>query len=100
MILGNGHGLNLEDLAGGQSNIEASVNKWARVAVFGLSAAWILLLVTAAGLDEDTWFLFGVGSIGMLHTVVVAGSPRCPESFGLPLEYVGVFGQQRGSNES
>jgi len=91
-ILANGRGLNLEDLATGQNNMDSSTNIYTRAAILGLSTLWILLLITAAGLDENTWFLLAVGAIGILQNVFVAGSARRPENFGIPLEHVDVFG--------
>jgi len=60
--------------------------------LLGLAALWILLLITAAGQKANTWFLLAVGGIGILQNVYVAGAPRNIENFGIPLEYVTVFG--------
>lgn len=95
VILGNGNGLNLEDLAAGQNNMDSSANIFTRVAVLGLSSLWILLLTTAAGLKKNTWFLIAVGGIGILQNVLAAGWARRPENFGIPLHFVNVFGHER-----
>ena len=92
VILGNGCGLNLEDLASGQSNREVATNLFTRLALLCLFVLWILLLITAAGIKDNTWFLLAVGGIGIVQNVFVAGRHRRPESFGLPLEFVEVFG--------
>ena len=92
IVRGNGHGLNLEDLGSGQVNTLAAANSFTRAALTGLAALWVMLLITAAGLKRDTWFLVGVGSVGILHNVYVAGAPRRPQSFGVPLEFVEVLG--------
>ena len=92
VVLGNGHGFNLEDLASGQSNIVVVTNTLTRIALLALAALWILLLITAAGQKTNTWFLLAVGGIGILQNIYVAGAPRNPENFGIPLEYVTVFG--------
>ena len=63
-----------------------------RFVILGLASLWILLLVTAAGLSRNTWFLHAVGGIGILQNVFVAGTQRTPENFGVPLEYMTVLG--------
>ncbi|KAH9988520.1 hypothetical protein F4779DRAFT_632271 [Xylariaceae sp. FL0662B] len=93
VILGKGRGFNLEDLASGQANILVATNKLTRFALLILSAFWILLLITAAGLQENSWFLLAVGSVGILQNVYVAGASRRPENFGIPLTFVEVFGK-------
>jgi hypothetical protein len=95
MILGNGHGLNLEDLASGQSNTEVATNTLTRLAIFALATLWILLLITAAGIKSNTWFLLAVGSIGLIQNIYVAGHHCRPENFGLPLDFVRVIGQRK-----
>lgn len=92
VIIGNGYGLNLEDLASGQSNREVATNLLTRLALLCLFVLWILLLITAAGIKNNTWFLLAVGGIGTVQNVFVAGRHRRPESFGLPLDFVQVFG--------
>lgn len=92
-ILGNGKELDSEDLASGQSNNTLPVtNGTARLNVLLLACLWILLLVTAAGLKNNTWFLLAVGGLGILQNIYVAGAQRYPENFGIPLTYVTVFG--------
>lgn len=93
VILGNGHGLNLEDLASGQSNIDVSANNLTRAILLILSALWVLLLIAAAGLQTNTWFLLAIGAIGIVQNVFVAGWNRRPENFGIHLDFVKVFGQ-------
>ncbi|CAI7673670.1 unnamed protein product [Penicillium bialowiezense] len=93
VILGNGHGLNLEDLASGQSNIDVLAKRKTRVFLLALSILWILLLIAAAGLQQNTWFLLAIGAIGSFQNVFVAGCSRQPENFGIPLEFIKVFGK-------
>lgn len=95
VVLGTGRGYNLEDLASGQGNIQVSTNRPTRVALLVLSFLWILLLITAAGLRANTWFLLAVGGVGMLQNIFVAGWPRRPENFGIPLEYVTTIGNRK-----
>jgi hypothetical protein len=95
VILDNGRGLNLEALAAGQSNMDTSTSTWTRVATVALATSWVLLLLTAPGLVTDLWFLIAVGGIGIVQNIIVAGSARRPESFGIPLEFVTVFGRSK-----
>ena len=92
VILGDGRGFDFEDLASGPSNGVLPVSSGlTRLNVLLLACLWILLLITAAGLKTNTWFLLAVGGIGILQNIYVAGAQRSPESFGVPLEYVRVF---------
>ncbi|KAK5662280.1 hypothetical protein OQA88_8186 [Cercophora sp. LCS_1] len=95
VVLGNGRGLNLEDLAAGQSNMDTSTSWSTRIATVLLAVSWVLLLLTAPGLVAELWFLIAVGGIGIVHNIVVAGCARRPESFGIPLEFVTAFGQSK-----
>ena len=56
-----------------------------RIGIVILAILWIFLLILVGGLEEDTWFLLGVGVIGMFHNVVVAGFKRRPAAHGIPV---------------
>ncbi|KAK0105247.1 hypothetical protein ONS95_004364 [Cadophora gregata] len=83
IVRGNerGLGLALDDLAG------AVVQTCRRTRLAcGLSAfLWFAFLVTAGGLDGNKWCLLGVGTVGMIQNVFVAGRRRSPHSHGIPL---------------
>ena len=89
VIMSAGRGLNLEDLA--SANIAGNIAATTRPSIIIITALWVCLLVTVSGIKDHTWFLVAVGAIGMLYTVVVAGAPRKPEAFGIPLKYVNVY---------
>ncbi|SPO00289.1 uncharacterized protein DNG_03134 [Cephalotrichum gorgonifer] len=96
VIIGDGKGLDLEDLAAGPSGVAASTPYTTIVTVTILAVLWILLLITAAGIKQNTWFLIAVGAIGIVQNILVAGWPRSPEAFGIPLrEEKHVFGEQK-----
>ncbi|KAM0282916.1 hypothetical protein ACHAQH_002726 [Verticillium albo-atrum] len=95
IILGNGHGMNLADLAAGQNNLDTSANHWTRGSILVLAVLWILLLITAAGIKDDTWFLLAIGGLGILQNVFVAGWSRRPEHFGVPLDFVEAIGKTK-----
>ena len=87
LILGADGGLNLEDLASAQLPADQALGTTTRVAIGVLAMLWVLLLITAAGIEENTWYLLAVGSIGILHNVIVAGYPRHPSTFGVHLDF-------------
>ncbi|KAE8386792.1 hypothetical protein BDV23DRAFT_196202 [Aspergillus alliaceus] len=51
-----------------------------------LAALWVGFLVTVGGIDTNTWYLLGIGALGMAHNVFVAGWHRAPEAHGIPLQ--------------
>lgn len=58
-----------------------------RVFSFILALLWVGFLITVAGWEEHTWFLVGVGMIGILHNVVVAGTARRTAAWGIHLRH-------------
>ncbi|KAF9266948.1 hypothetical protein L218DRAFT_921752 [Marasmius fiardii PR-910] len=64
--------LNLADIAGARGVHSRTTIP----ATFILAVLWLALLFTTQGMDEDTWYLVGIGAIGMLQNVIVAGA-RC-----------------------
>lgn len=93
VILGAGHGLDLEDLAGGRAP-----DLWStRISTLVLAVLWLVLLITCTGIHTNTWYLLAVGGLGMLHNLVVAGAPRRPAALGLPIEPVLVNGEGCGA---
>lgn len=47
---------------------------------------WLALLISVAGIKSNTWYLLGVGLLGMFQNATVAGMSRGPERRCLPLE--------------
>jgi hypothetical protein len=77
-----GQSLNLEDLA-----IQSpKPTRVARVILVGLAIAWVLFLITAGGIEKDTWYLLGVGGLGMVHNVYTANKTRTPGAHGVPVK--------------
>lgn len=62
-----------------------------RIILIGLAILWILLLITAAGIKQNTWFLLAVGGIGILGNIIVAGCTRPPSAYGVPLAFHDVI---------
>lgn len=73
---------NLDDMVTRRSTDSAL----SRIATVILAFLWIILLITVGGPEQDTWFLLGVGLIGMIHNVIVVGWKREPEAHRLPLD--------------
>ncbi len=107
LILGQGRGFDLEDLAAAGQNVmvgsSASKNNrristlnsatLTRTALILLATLWIMLLIVAAGITANTWFLLAIGGIGTLQNVLVAGRARTPAAFGMPLRFREAIGQ-------
>lgn len=88
IILGNGHGLDLEDLAAGTETLETAAAGWkTKTFLFIIGWSWILLLIAAAGLSQPSWYLLAVGGTGMMHNLFVAGWPRHPSAMGIHLKF-------------
>jgi hypothetical protein len=93
LILGNGHGLNLEDLAIGAENLDTVSAGWGtRICLFILGCLWIALLVGAAGFSQPSWYLLSVDGIGMLQNLAVAGWRRNPSALGIHLQFRKTIG--------
>jgi hypothetical protein len=95
VIIGNGKGFDFEDLAAGPTNVNVSASYSTRIAVTLLAVLWILLLITAAGIKQNTWFLLAIGGVGILQNIFVAGWRRFPEAFGVPLIFDDVIGKPK-----
>ena len=89
MILSGPRDLDLEALAGSYRELRNPHRT--RIASSVLAILWIALLVTVAGWEQHTWFLLGVGIIGILHNVFVAGWERTPPALGIPLDFRDIF---------
>ncbi|KAL7941061.1 hypothetical protein V8C42DRAFT_200785 [Trichoderma barbatum] len=95
VVIGGGKGLDLEDLATGSLDPARSRSTVSRVLILSLGVLWVLLLIAAAGIKSNTWFLLAVGGLGMLENLFVAGKRRVPESFGIPLEFKQVIAEPK-----
>ncbi|KAI9740314.1 MAG: hypothetical protein M1834_004892 [Cirrosporium novae-zelandiae] len=93
MIIGDGKGLDLEDLAA--ADVSSFPSGKTTFAVITLAALWILLLITVSRTQRNTWFLLAIGSVGILQNIYVAGASRSPKAFGVPVEFVEVIGETK-----
>lgn len=78
--------LYLEDLAG---SVQAADHLTRTISVI-FTVLWIIFLITvgSASSSSDTWYLLGVGSLGMAQNVLVAGYSRNPSAHGIPMHIV------------
>lgn len=86
VICNDGRGcLDLEDLAIPRRD---GCSKGCKAIVTVSAMLWILFVINIAGLTHNTWYLLGVGFLGMVQNVSTAAMPRRPEAVGMPLELV------------
>lgn len=90
-----GRGLDLEDLAAVAANIDVLASFVTRVLAAVFAFLWVLLLITAAGTQANTWFLIAVGGLGIIQNATVAGWPRRPKHLGVPLKFVETIGHKK-----
>lgn len=96
VILGNGVGLDLEDLAFPPPAEQKQASFRTRLYLFGLATLWICLLITATGLESSyTWYLMAIGGVGIIENIIVSGKWRYPKAYGIPLEFVEVIGEPK-----
>lgn len=93
VIQGAGRGLDLEDLA---TTSEKNGSTWRTgVMLAALAICWTVLLLSVSGIQSQSWILVAIGSIGMIHTVIIAGAPRRPDWFGIHLDYCDVIAERK-----
>ncbi|KAL9607300.1 MAG: hypothetical protein Q9167_007776 [Letrouitia subvulpina] len=51
----------------------------------GLAFLWTCLLITVSGLKQNTWFLIGIGIIGMIQNIVAGNAKRPPGTLKIKL---------------
>jgi hypothetical protein len=109
VILGNGIGLDLEDLAGAESPMVQRRGADASSTIFGLpksflltqaaclllAALWIVFLITVTSIKQNAWYLLCVGSLGMVQNAVTAGARRSIGTSGIHLEKIEEFKREK-----
>lgn len=95
LVIGTGLGLDLEDLASGIVDMDMDTSQgWVtQITMIVLAVFWIVLLIIAAGTQQNTWFLLAIGGIGIAENIFVAGAQRRPEAFGVPLKFREVIAE-------
>jgi hypothetical protein len=82
IIIGKDVGWDLEALASAAPVPQRST-LWL---VIILTMFWTALLITVAGMKNDTWYLLAIGSIGMLQNVFAAGAARKPRALNVHID--------------
>lgn len=59
-----------------------------RIVSVMLSMLWLLLLINVAAAKRHTWYLFGIGAIGMFQNAWLAATERQPKMHNLPLVHI------------
>ncbi|KAE9381165.1 hypothetical protein N431DRAFT_476055 [Stipitochalara longipes BDJ] len=72
VLLGDSGSWDVESLAGAKTK----QRKGTVLVTVILAVLWTALLISASGLKEHSWFLVGVGGIGMLQNLYAAGTHR------------------------
>jgi hypothetical protein len=109
VIIGKGVGLDLEDLAAAESPRARRVHDgsihyfmglpvaylFTQISCLALAVLWIVFLITVTSLQENSWYLFLAGGLGMVQNVVVAGVRRSPGAHGIHLEKIEEFRRKK-----
>ncbi|KAL8854118.1 MAG: hypothetical protein Q9221_001040 [Calogaya cf. arnoldii] len=78
LILGNGHGLDLEDLANaGRIRQPPRNNIWTRISLATLAFSWIVVLFLVA-LTQNTWSLLTILCLGTVQNLFAGNLGRTP----------------------
>lgn len=59
-----------------------------RIVVAVLSVFWLLLLINVAAVKRHTWYLFGIGAVGMFQNAWLASTERRSKKHNLPLVHL------------
>ena len=94
VIFGNGHGLDLEDLAAPNDLPRKSLDMTS-VALVVFAFLWSALLITVAGKKENVWYLVAVCGLGTLQNVFVANFRRHPSAYGIHLNFVEIIARPK-----
>ncbi|KAJ9617022.1 hypothetical protein H2200_000743 [Cladophialophora chaetospira] len=86
-VIGNGHGLDLEDLAAPYEPPRTSFDGTSYI-VYVFALLWTALLITTVGIIDHSWFLIAVGALGTLQNVAAASFRRNPSAYGVHLSFV------------
>jgi hypothetical protein len=90
VILGNGRGLNLQDLAMGAM---FQVTWMTRLTMLTLTIFWVALLITASNEKVGIWYLMAVEAVGTVNNWYVGNAVRSPSAFGIHLRLKEVIGR-------
>ena len=92
VILGNGGGINLQDLA---RNGVIQATSFTTLMMLILTTLWVGLLITATGVEYGSWYLMGVAALGTLYNWYAGNAPRRPSTYGIHLQLKDVIGRSK-----
>ena len=87
VIVSDNEAYDLEDLASGRSH----PSPLSKVSIIVLALSWIVLLITATCPKDHSWYLIGIGLLGMMQNLYAAGAKRKPSTHCIPLEHEQTF---------
>lgn len=76
VIIGGKDAWDLEAMASARQNVRRET-RWISLT---LTLFWTLLLITVSGLGEHTWYLVGVGGLGMLQNIYMSATKMSKEA--------------------
>ncbi|KAG1728375.1 uncharacterized protein EDB91DRAFT_1330743 [Suillus paluster] len=82
VIVSDETGIRLEDLAAARLELFRSTS----IMTLILATLWIVHLLTVQTLQDDAWFLLGIGGLGMIQNLIAAGASRSAAALGFHLE--------------
>lgn len=77
----NDKGLHLELLAHGTRVFRPSL--LTKISCVAFATLWICLLITMAGIEDNTWYLLAIGAIGSAQNLYAAAAIRSPAAHGI-----------------
>ncbi|KAL6408715.1 hypothetical protein AUP68_07661 [Ilyonectria robusta] len=94
VILASEHSLRLEDFA---SSEMAKDESFVGTVVLSslMTTLWTVLLITAAGIKSNTWYLLAIEAIRMLQNIYVAAASRLPDAYGIHLQFKRCIWERR-----
>lgn len=87
VIKSQGVRLDLEDLASQRTDGYSTGTRTGSLWVAISALLWTTLLITKAGLKQNTWYFLLIGCLGTAQNIYTAVAPRRPEAFGIHLDY-------------
>jgi hypothetical protein len=90
VVLRNGRGLDLQDLA---MATVGPVTLLTKFIILTLAVFWVALLITASNEGVGTWYLMAVGAIGTIHNWYAGNVARNPSAIGIHLRLKEVIGR-------
>ncbi|KAF2227337.1 hypothetical protein BDZ85DRAFT_209151 [Elsinoe ampelina] len=92
LVLGDGLGIDLEDLANG---IITPPTRLVQITTNTIAFLWLVFLVYSAGVKHHVVYLLVNGFLGFIHTIYLVANIRGAKHFGLPMTLEAVYGETK-----